>query len=391
MKDSHESKQGFETLAVHAGVRPDPSTGAIMTPIFATSTYVQTSPGKHQGYEYSRTGNPTRKALEESLAALEGGKYGFALASGCAATDVLLHLLDAGDHVVSVDDVYGGTSRLFRTVWSRHGINTTFGDLTRHSVSDFATPKTKMVWVETPTNPMLKVIDIERVVDWAKRQNPRPLVVVDNTFASPYFQRPLELGADVVLHSTTKYLNGHSDVVGGALVTSDTTLKERLAHLHNSTGGVAGPFDSWLVLRGIKTLALRMKRHGESAGELAAYLEKHPRVERVIYPGLASHPQHEVARKQMSGFGGIITFSLKGNLENARRFLESLRVFSLAESLGGVESLVDHPAIMTHASLPAETRKALGISDTLVRLSIGIECLEDLKKDLDQALQASAR
>jgi cystathionine gamma-lyase len=380
----------FETVAVHAGVRPDPTNGAIMTPIYATSTYVQTSPGKHQGYDYSRTANPTRTALEESLAALEGGKYGFALSSGCTAADVLLHLLEAGDHVVSVDDVYGGTSRLFRTIWSRHGISTTFGDLTRHSVADFATAKTRLIWVETPTNPLLKIIDIGRIADWAKRQSPRPLLVVDNTFASPYFQSPLELGADVVLHSTTKYLNGHSDVVGGALVTNDSALKDRIHHVHNSTGGIAGPFDAWLVQRGIKTLALRMQRHAESALEIARFLEKHPRVEKVVYPGLASHPQHELAARQMKrGFGGIVTFFLKGDLENARRFLESLRVFSLAESLGGVESLVDHPAIMTHASIPAETRKQLGITDTLVRLSVGIESVEDLRHDLDQALQAA--
>lgn len=379
----------FETLAVHAGVEPDPSTGAIMTPIFQTSTYVQASPGKHKGYEYSRTRNPTRTALEASIAALEGGKFGLALSAGCTGVDLLLHLLDTGDHVVSVDDVYGGTSRLFRTVWARHGIETTFGDLTTGNVGDFATKKTKMVWIETPTNPLLKVIDIERCVAWAKKQNPRPLVVVDNTFASPYFQSPLELGADVVLHSTTKYLNGHSDVVGGALVVNDKELYQRIHHVQNSTGGVSGPFDSWLVLRGIKTLALRMKRHEENAMELAKFLESHPQVDRVIYPGLKSHPQYEIARKQMKGFGGMLTFFLKGNLDNARRFLESVRVFSLAESLGGVESLVDHPAIMTHASIPAETRTKLGISDTLVRLSIGIEALEDLRADLDQALKAS--
>lgn len=382
-----ESKH-IETNAIHAGVTPDPSTGAIMTPIFATSTYVQTSPGKHQGYDYSRTDNPTRTALQKSLAALEGGKHAFALNSGCTGTDILCHLLEAGEHVVSVDDVYGGTSRLFRTVWARHGIQTTFGDLTKHSPADFATPKTRMVWVETPTNPLLKIIDIARVCEWARKQNPKPLVVVDNTFASPYFQSPLDLGADIVLHSTTKYLNGHSDVVGGALVLNDDALKARVGHIQNSVGGGSGPFDSFLVLRGIKTLAVRMKRHEENAQELARFLEKHPKVEKVIYPGLPSHPHHEIAKKQMKGFGGMLTFFLKGNLDTARKFLERLKVFSLAESLGGVESLVDHPAIMTHASIPAETRKQLGITDTLVRLSVGLEHVDDLRKDLDRALNA---
>lgn len=378
----------FETRVVHAGVTPDPSNGAIMTPIYATSTYVQTSPGRHQGYDYSRTDNPTRTALQTSLAALEGAKHALALSSGCTGTDILMHLLEVGDHVVSVDDVYGGTSRLFRTVWSRHGVTTTFGDLTKHSPADFATPKTKIVWVETPTNPLLKIIDIARVVEWARKQNPRPLVVVDNTFASPYFQSPLELGADVVLHSTTKYINGHSDVVGGALMFNDDALRQRIGHIQNSMGGGCGPFDAFLVLRGIKTLALRMKRHEESAMELAAWLEKHPKVERVVYPGLKSHPNHDVANRQMKGFGGMVTFFLKGDITNARKFLESLKVFSLAESLGGVESLVDHPAIMTHASIPAETRKTLGITDSLVRLSVGIEHVDDLRKDLDRALNA---
>ena len=377
---------GFETIAVHAGVTHDPTTGAIMTPIFATSTYVQTSPGKHQGYDYSRTSNPTRTALEISLAALEGARFGFALSSGCTGTDILLHLLEVGDHVISVDDVYGGTSRLFRTIWSRHGIQTTFADLTRHSVADFATPKTRMIWIETPTNPLLKIIDIQKIVEWASKQNPRPLVLVDNTFASPYFQKPLKLGADIVLHSTTKYINGHSDVVGGALVTDTVHLKERIHHVQNSMGGIAGTFDAWLTLRGIKTLALRMKRHEENARELAGWLEKHPKVEKVLFPGLPSHPQHELARRQMSGFGGMITFFLRGNINSARGFLENLKVFSLAESLGGVESLVDHPAIMTHASLPPETRRSLGITDSLVRLSVGIECVDDLKRDLESAL-----
>lgn len=384
-----KKSEKFETIAVHAGVTPDPSTGAIMTPIFATSTYVQTSPGKHQGFDYSRTSNPTRLALEKSLAALEGGQFALALSSGCTGTDIICHLLEVGDQVVSVDDVYGGTSRLFRTIWSRHGVETSFVDLTSQDISDVVTPKTKIIWIETPTNPLLKIIDIEKITSWVKRQNPRPLVVVDNTFASPYFQSPLDLGADIVLHSTTKYLNGHSDVVGGALITNDKALHERLHHIQNSIGGIPGPFDSFLVLRGIKTLAIRMQRHEQNATELAHFLEQHPRVERVIYPGLKSHPQHEVAKRQMKGFGGMLTFFLKGNLDNARRFLENVRVFSLAESLGGVESLVDHPAIMTHASIPAEMRAKLGISDTLVRLSVGIENVDDLKADLNEALNAS--
>lgn len=380
--------QNFETLAVHAGVEPDPSTGAIMTPIFQTSTYVQESPGKHRGYEYSRTKNPTRNALENALAALEGARFGFAMASGCAGTDMIVHLLDAGDEIISCDDVYGGTSRLFRTVWGRHGISTKFVDFTKHSLSDVVSPKTRMIWVETPTNPLLKVIDIEKIASEAAKLNPKPLIVVDNTFASPYFQRPLTQGADIILHSTTKYLNGHSDVVGGAVITDSPELAERLHHIQNSAGGVAGPFDSWLVLRGLKTLAIRMKHHEQNAAQIAEFLESHPNVEKVFYPGLPSHPQHATAKKQMTGFGGMVTFFMKGNMDNARKFLERVRVFALAESLGGVESLVDHPAIMTHASIPAETRAELGISDTLVRLSVGIEHIDDLKADLDQALKS---
>lgn len=377
----------FETITVHAGVTPDPTTGAIMTPIYATSTYVQESPGKHLGYEYSRTSNPTRKALENAIAAIEGGKHGLAFSSGCTATDVLCHLLEVGDEIICCDDVYGGTSRLFRTVWSRHGVRTTFVDLTNESIKKYLTPKTKLVWIETPTNPLLKVIDIARVVEESKTGNSNPpLVIVDNTFASPYFQKPLSLGADVVLHSTTKYLNGHSDVVGGALAFSSDELFKKLHHIQNSMGGIAGPFDSFLVLRGLKTLAIRMKRHEENGIQIAEYLEKHPQVDKVLYPGLKSHPQHAIAKKQMSGFGGMITFFIKGDLAKARTFMEKVRVFALAESLGGVESLVDHPGIMTHAALPAETRKSLGISDTLIRLSVGIESCEDLIADLNQAL-----
>ena len=379
-------EQKFETKVVHAGVHPDPTTGAIMTPIFATSTYVQTSPGKHKGYDYARLDNPTRTALQEALAALEGGTYALALSSGVTGVDMMCHLLDSGDHIVSVDDVYGGTSRLFRTIWARHGVSTTFADLTNKPVSDFATPKTKLIWVETPTNPLLKIIDIKKVCDWAKKQNPRPLVVVDNTFATPYFQNPFELGADVILHSTTKYLNGHSDVIGGALIVKDKELRERLFHIQKSMGGVPSPFDAFLVLRGIKTLAVRMKRHEENAIEIAKFLEKHPKVEKVLYPGLESHPQHAVAKQQMKGYGGMLTFFIKGNLDNARKFLESVKVFALAESLGGVESLVDHPAIMTHASIPKEIREARGVTDGLVRLSVGIEDIADLIADVDQAL-----
>ena len=357
-----------------------------MTPIYATSTYVQSTPGEHKGYDYSRTANPTRTALEASIAGLESGKHCLALSSGCTGTDILCHFLEAGDHVVSVDDVYGGTSRLFRTVWARHGVETTFADLVNHNLSDYVRPNTKMIWIETPTNPLLKIIDIEKVVQQAHKLSPKPIVVVDNTFASPYFQSPLALGADVVLHSTTKYLNGHSDVVGGALVFNDDNLKAKLHHIQNSIGGVPGPFDAWLVLRGIKTLALRMKRHEENAKVLAEMLERHPKVERVIYPGLKSHPQHDVAKRQMKGFGGMITFFLKGNLATSRNFLERVRLFALAESLGGVESLIEHPAIMTHASIPAETRVKLGISDTLIRISVGIENVQDLQRDLELAL-----
>lgn len=384
---NYVNEMHFNTKTIHAGVHPDPTTGAIMTPIYTTSTYVQKSPGQHKGYEYSRTSNPTRVALEEALSALEGGKYCLAMNSGCTGTDVILHLLDSGDHIISVDDVYGGTSRLFRTIWARHGVSTTFVDLTRHSIDEFRTPKTKLIWVETPTNPILKVVDLHKVVSWASKQNPRPLVVVDNTFATPYFQKPLDLGADLVLHSTTKYLNGHSDVIGGAVIFNSDELKSCLHHIQNSVGGGSSAFDSWLVLRGLKTLSVRMQRHHENAIEIASFLESHPMVDKVLYPGLKSHPQHEVAKRQMSGFGGMLTFYIKGGLSQSRAFLESVRLFSLAESLGGVESLVDHPAIMTHASIPEETRKQLGISNNLVRLSIGLEDVGDLKADLDLALK----
>lgn len=383
---SGHKEMSQETIAVHAGTVPDPSTGAIMTPIFASTTFVQKSPGEHQGYDYSRAGNPTRAALETALAALEGGRYGFAFSSGCAATDTVMHLLDAGDEVVSIDDVYGGTSRLLRTVWARHGVTARFVDLANVPVEEALTPKTKVVWIESPTNPLLKVVDIARVAEALRKHAPKPLLVVDNTFASPIFQSPLKLGADIVLHSTTKYVNGHSDVIGGALVTDSPDLAARIAHLQKSCGAVLGTFESWLTLRGLKTLALRMQRHADNGERLAAWLESHPKIERVIYPGLPSHPQHAIARKQMKRSGGMITLFLKSDLVGARRFLENVKLFALAESLGGVESLIEHPAIMTHASLPAETRKQLGISDTLIRLSVGVENGEDLERDLAQAL-----
>ncbi|MDZ4662831.1 MAG: cystathionine gamma-synthase [Pseudomonadota bacterium] len=380
------NKFGFETRAIHAGQEPDPTTGAIMTPVYLTSTYVQSSPGKHKGYDYSRTSNPTRKAYEDCIASLEGGKFGYAFASGCAATTTILHLLKAGDHVVAGDDMYGGTFRLFDKVLKHNGIEFSYVDLTdMKNLNNALKKNTKLVWVETPTNPMLKLVDIKKISDIARKN--KSITVVDNTFMSPYFQKPLDLGADVVMHSSTKFINGHSDIVGGVAVTNTPALAERIAFLSNSIGGIAAPFDSFLCLRSLKTLAVRMRAHQENAEALARFLEDHKKVEKVIYPGLKSHPQHELAKKQMSGFGGMITFYLKGDLATARSFLESVRVFSLAESLGGVESLIEHPAIMTHASVPAENRKALGISDTLVRLSVGIESQVDLLNDLETALK----
>lgn len=382
---SHEQRFGFGTRAIHAGQQPDPSTGAVMTPVYMTSTYVQSAPGQHKGFEYSRSQNPTRFALEGCLASLEGGKHGMAFASGSAATDTVIHLLKAGDRVVCMDDVYGGTQRQFRRVWANHGLEFDFVDLCDLDAAKAAISKgVKLIWIESPTNPLLKLVDIAAVSEMAHKAG--AIVIVDNTFMTPFFQRPLALGADVVMHSTTKYLNGHSDVIGGALVTSDPELNERLKFLQNAVGGVQGPMDSFLVLRGLKTLHVRMAQHGKSAGEIAAWLEAHPKIERVIYPGLASHPQHELAKRQMTGFGGMITCFLKGDLETARRMLSGCRLFALAESLGGVESLIEHPAIMTHASVPADKRQELGISDSLIRLSVGIEDLADLKADLDAAL-----
>ncbi|MCB9786991.1 MAG: cystathionine gamma-synthase [Deltaproteobacteria bacterium] len=376
---------GIGTRAIHAGQSPDPTTGAIMTPVYLTSTYVQASPGEHRGYEYSRTGNPTRTALQDCVAALEGGTHGLAFASGCAAASTLLHSFEAGSHIICGDDVYGGTYRLFQNVWTRHGLSVDFVDLGDPDALERARrPETRMVWLESPTNPMLKLADIEAIASRCKAAGIR--LAVDNTFMSPIFQRPLELGADVVVHSTTKYLNGHSDVVGGVLVTNDAVWAEQLAWLQNAVGAVPGPLDCFLTLRGIKTLHVRMERHAQSAMRVARWLEAHPAVERVIYPGLESHPQHALAARQMSGFGGMITFFVRGGLEAARRMLERTHLFQLAESLGGVESLVEHPAIMTHASIPPEQRAALGISDSLVRLSVGIEDVDDLIADLEHAL-----
>lgn len=375
------------TLAIHGGQAPDPTTGAVMPPIYATSTYAQSSPGVHQGFEYSRTHNPTRFAYERCVAALEGGTRGFAFASGMAATSTLLEMLDTGDHVIAVDDLYGGTYRLFERVRRRSaGLDFSFVDLTDLAAFEAAiTPKTKLVWIETPTNPLLKIIDIQAVTEIAKRHG--LTVVVDNTFASPMLQRPLAQGADIVMHSATKYLNGHSDMVGGMLVVGDNTdLAEQLAFLQNSIGGVQGPFDSFLALRGLKTLRLRMNAHCENAMALAEMLEKHSSVEKVLYPGLATHPQHALAKRQMDGFGGMLSVYVKGGLAEASRFCERLELFTLAESLGGVESLVNHPAVMTHASVPAERRAALGITDNLVRLSAGVEDIDDLIADVNQAL-----
>ncbi|MEK2647202.1 cystathionine gamma-synthase [Bdellovibrio sp. BCCA] len=375
---------GFSTRAIHAGQAPDPTTGAIMTPVYLTSTYVQESPGVHKGWEYTRTHNPTRRAYENCLASLESGKYGFAFASGCAATTTVLHLLKAGDHVVAMDDMYGGTFRLFDKILKHDGMEFSFVDLTKvENFEKAVKPNTKLVWLETPTNPTLKLVDIKRIAAIAKTKG--IIVAVDNTFMSPYFQRPLELGADIVVHSATKYIGGHSDVVGGIAVTSREDIAERMAFLSNGMGGTQSPFDSFMCLRSLKTLPLRMKAHQENAMAVAKFLESHPKVEKVLYPGLESHPQHALAKEQMHGFGGMITFYIKGGLESARKFLENVNVFSLAESLGGVESLIEHPAIMTHASVPPENRKALGIDDSLIRLSVGVEDLNDLLADLKSA------
>jgi cystathionine gamma-lyase len=377
---------GLGTRAIHAGQHPDPSTGAIMTPIYATSTYVQSSPGKHQGYEYSRTQNPTRMAYERCVADLEGGVAGFAFGSGLGGASTVLDLLDSGDHVIAMDDLYGGTYRLFERVRRRSaGLDFTFIDLNDTAALKAALkPNTKMIWAETPTNPMLKLVDLAKLSAFAKKHG--LILVVDNTFCSPMLQRPIEYGADLVLHSATKYLNGHSDMVGGIVVAANDEMAERMGFLQNSVGAVAGPFDSFLAMRGLKTLHLRMQAHCESAMDIARWLEKHPAIEKVIYPGLKSHPQHALARRQMDGFGGIISAEVKGGIRAARKMLERCELFALAESLGGVESLIEHPGIMTHASIPPATRKRLGISDGLIRLSVGVEDVEDLRSELSRAL-----
>lgn len=380
------SKGKFATLAIHAGQAPDPTTGAIMTPVYQTSTYVQESPGVMKGgHDYARSINPTRTALEANIAALEGGGHGLCFSSGCAATSCVIQMLSQGDHVVLCDDVYGGTFRLFDKVFARMGVTYTLVDMTDLSKTKAALkPQTKLVWLETPTNPMLKVIDIAAVAQIAKTQG--ALVAVDNTFATPYLQSPLALGADIVAHSCTKYIGGHSDVIGGVLVVNDSTLAEKLRFIQNAVGAVPAPWDCFLLLRSTKTLHVRVERHCENAQRIAEFLAQHPKVEKVYYPGLESHPQHQIAKKQMRGFGGMISMVVKGGLPAARSFLEKVQLFSLGESLGGVESLIEHPAIMTHASIPAENRAKLGIVDGLVRLSVGIEDVDDLIADLSNAL-----
>ncbi len=376
----------FETLAIHAGQQPDPTTGAVMTPVYFTSTYAQSGPGEHKGFEYSRTRNPTRDALQGCLAALENGKHALAFASGLGATDAVLHLLSAGDHLVLSDDLYGGTFRLADKVFKRLGIEQTYVDVTDlRAVEGAIRPNTRLLWVETPTNPMLKICDLAALAQICSRRG--VISVCDNTFASPFFQRPLELGIDLVAHSMTKYLNGHSDVVAGALVMRRDDLHEKLAFLQNAVGAQLGPMDSFLVLRGLKTLHVRMERHEQNARLVAETLRRHPKVQRVTWPGLPEHPQHALARRQMTGFGGMLTCVLKGGLAEARTFLKALRLFTCAESLGGVESLIEHPAIMTHASVPPETRRKLGIDDGFIRLSVGIENGQDLVDDLMQALE----
>ncbi len=377
--------KGLQTKAIHAGQYADPTTGAVMPPIYTTSTYLQKSPGEHQGFEYSRSHNPTRYAYERAVAAMENGTHGFAFASGMAATATILEMIDSGDHVIAMDDLYGGTNRLFRMVRERSAhLMFDYVDLTQQRLEDFLRDNTKMVWIETPSNPTLKIVDIELIAQFCRQHN--LLLVVDNTFASPYLQNPLDLGADIVMHSATKFINGHSDMVGGIVVAKEPALCEQLTFLQNAAGAVAGPFDAYQALRGFKTLPLRMEKHCQNAQAIAEWLEKDSRIEKVIYPGLPSHPQHELAKKQMRGFGGIVTIYIKGGLKETATFMEKCHLFALAESLGGIESLVNHPAIMTHASVPPEQRAQIGITDNLVRLSVGIEDVEDLIDELDQAL-----
>ena len=387
----NEGKHGFATRAIHVGQEPDPATGAVIVPIYQTSTYAQSEVGVHKGYDYSRTANPTRAALEACLASLDDGRFGLAFSSGMAAEDTLLHILETGSHVIASDDVYGGTFRLFHRVLERVGLRFTFVDATRtQNVTNAIEQRTRLIWLESPTNPLMKLIDIAEVARLAHERN--ILVTVDNTFASPYCQRPLSLGADIVHYSTTKYLGGHSDVVGGALVTSNPDLYDQLKYLQNAVGAVPGPFDSWLVLRGVKTLALRMRQHSENAMRVACFLEQRTHVKRVYYPGLPSHPQHALAKRQMLDgcFGGMLSFEVKGGVSAAREVARRTRLFTLAESLGGVESLIELPALMTHASLPSERRNEIGIDDGLIRLSVGIEEADDLIADLDASLAFAA-
>ena len=375
----------FATKAIHAGQEPDPSTGSIMTPIYQTATYAQAGLGEHKGFEYSRTSNPTRAALETCIAALEEGAYGLAFASGMAAESAILSLLSAGDHVVSCDDTYGGTYRIFERVMRRYNVE--FSYVPADKVANYEKairPNTKMIWLETPTNPLLRLIDIQAIAALAHSRN--LLVVVDNTFASPYFQRPLKLGADIVVHSTTKYINGHSDAIGGALVTSNEEAYQAIKFYQNAAGGVPGPFDAWLTLLGLKTLAVRMRQHEANALAVAAFLQEHPRVEKVYYPGLSSHPDYALAKRQMSGFGGMVSFQFKGTYQDVAQMVRRFKVFTLAESLGGVESLVSHPASMTHGSIPKDIRESRGLTDTLLRLSVGIEDIEDILADLEHVL-----
>ena len=377
----------FGTKAIHAGVQPDPATGAIMTPIYQTSTYVQEGVGNHKGYEYSRTLNPTRHALEKNLAAIESGEFGACFGSGLAAIDCVIKMLNPGDEVISTNDLYGGSYRIFKTIFEKYGIKFHFVNMQNPSeVENHVNENTKLIWVETPTNPMMNIVDIEAMAKIAKRAG--AMLAVDNTFATPYLQRPLELGADIVMHSATKYLGGHSDVVMGALVTSNESIANEIYRIQNSSGAVTGPMDSFLVLRGIKTLHLRVQRHCENGALVAHFLKNHPRVDKVYWPGFETHPNHEIAKKQMSGFGGMVSFTFKsGKKEDAIAFLEKLKVFTLAESLGGVESLANHPALMTHASIPEDKRKEIGITDDLVRLSTGVEDIDDLLADLEQAFR----
>ncbi len=378
-------KKKFETRAIHTGCEPEPVTGAVMTPIFQTSTFVQESPGRKKGYVYARSHNPTRTALETNIASLEDGDYGLAFPSGMSAISTVIQMLDAGDHVISCDDVYSGTFRMFEKVLTRQNLEFDFVDLSKpESLKKHIKDNTKIIWMESPSNPLLKITDIAAITNIAKSNN--IVTVFDNTFATPFFQNPLNLGVDIIVHSTTKYLNGHSDIIGGAIVTNDRELFDKIRFIQNAAGAVPGPFDCFLVLRGIKTLAVRMERHTENALKIAQFLENHSKVRNVIYPGLESHPQHELAKKQMSGFGGMITFFIKGGIESARSCLEKVEIFSLAESLGGVESLIEHPAIMTHTSLPKEVKEKLGISDELIRISVGIENVDDLIDDLEKAL-----